>query len=148
MAKYDLISKTALLKHLDMAIECKDCPRNADKDLYKCVHNPTSERCSCSDIAQICNKITEFETFADVQPVDRWTSVKDKLPNKCGYYLVWFSYTCQDVDDEYYCEDFGKAFYFNSIIQEWDVKNIDIAHKPKVLYWQQVIPPTKEANTK
>lgn len=80
--------------------------------------------------------------------MNNWTSVKDKLPNKCGYYLVWFSYTCQDVDDEYYCEDFGKAFYFNSIIQEWDVKNIDIAHKPKVLYWQQVIPPTKEANTK
>lgn len=64
MNEYDLISKTALLKHLDMAMECKNCPRNADKELYKCVHNPTSERCSCSDIAQICNKITEFETFA------------------------------------------------------------------------------------
>ena len=55
MAEYDLISKTALLKHLDMAMDCKDCPRNTDKELYKCVHNPTSERCSCSDIAHICN---------------------------------------------------------------------------------------------
>ena len=70
-AKYDLISKTALLRRLDMAMKCEDCPRNADKDLYKCVHNPTSERCSCSDIAQICNKITEFETFTDIQPVNR-----------------------------------------------------------------------------
>ena len=71
MAEYDLISKTALLKHLDMAVECKDCPRNANKELYKCVHNPTSERCTCSDIAQICIRITEFATFADVQPIRR-----------------------------------------------------------------------------
>lgn len=67
MAEHDLISKTALLKHLDMAIECKDCPRNTNKELYKCVHNPTSERCTCSDIAQICIRITEFATFSDVQ---------------------------------------------------------------------------------
>ena len=73
----DLISKTALLKHLDMAMECENCPRNADKELYKCVHNPTPECCTCSDIAQICTRITEF---ADVQHVDRWISCKDTMP--------------------------------------------------------------------
>ena len=74
MAEHDLISKTALLEHLDMAMECENCPRNADKELYKCVHNSTSEHCTCSDIAQICIMITEFATFADVQPVKhgRW----------------------------------------------------------------------------
>ena len=71
MAEYDLISKTALLKHLDMAIECKDCPRNANKELYKCIHNLTPQRCTCSEIAQICIRITEFATFADAQPVKR-----------------------------------------------------------------------------
>lgn len=77
--------------------------------------------------------------------MNNWTSVKDKLPDKCDYYLVWFSYICQDVDDEYYREDFGKAFYHDDF--GWDVKNIDRVHKPKVLYWQQVTPPAKEANT-
>jgi len=82
MAEYDLISKTALLRHLDMAIECKDCPRNADKELYKCVHNSTPQRCTCSEIAQICIRITDFEASADVQPINPWISVKDRLPDK------------------------------------------------------------------
>lgn len=67
----DLISKTALLKHLNMAVECEDCPRNADKELYECVHNPTPQRCTCSEIAQICIRITDFEVSTDVQPVKR-----------------------------------------------------------------------------
>jgi hypothetical protein len=82
MAEYDLISKTALLKHLDMAIECKGCPRNADKELYKCVHNPIPQRCTCSEIAQICIRITDFEVSTDVQPINRWVSVKDRLPDE------------------------------------------------------------------
>lgn len=62
MAKYDLISKTALLRHLDMAIECEDCPRNIDRKTYY-------ERCACSEVADICSTITYFATFADVQPL-------------------------------------------------------------------------------
>lgn len=58
----DLISKRALLRHLDMAIECKDCPRNTDGITYQ-------KRCACSEISDICNIITDFATFADVQPV-------------------------------------------------------------------------------
>lgn len=72
-----------------------------------------------------------------------WINVKDKLPNKCGYYLVWFTYITQDLDDEYQCEDFGKAFYHDDF-ERWDVKNIDRSHYPKVLYWQPVLSPTKE----
>ena len=97
-------------------------------------------------IDNILMRVDRLETkFADVQLVGRWINVKDKLPDKCDYYLVWFSYICQDVDDEYYREDFGKAFYHDDF--GWDVKNIDRVHKPKVLYWQQVTPPAKEANT-
>ena len=62
MAEYDLISKTALLRHLDMAIDCKNCPRNADRKTYY-------DRCACSEVADICNTITDFATFVDVQPL-------------------------------------------------------------------------------
>lgn len=98
MAEHDLISKTALLEHLDMAMECENCPRNADKELYKCVHNSTPQRCTCSDIAQICIRITKFATFADVQPVK---------------HSKWEGYFCQNCNvsaayfisgDEYYFE--------------------------------------------
>lgn len=58
----DLISKRALLRHLDMAIECKDCPRNTDGITYQ-------KRCACSEVSDICNIITNFATFADVQSV-------------------------------------------------------------------------------
>lgn len=103
MAEYDLISKTALLKHLDMAVECKDCPRNGNKELYKCVHNPTSERCTCSDIAQICIRITEFATFSDVQPIKhgRWIGIIEYckkngyIPSGMGIY-----YWCSECDKE------------------------------------------------
>lgn len=109
MAEHDLISKTALLKHLDMAIECKDCPRNANKELYKCVHNLTSERCTCSDIAQICIRITEFATFSDVQPVKhgRWELTDNPSFKKCSECGAWWS---SDVTDNYftnYCPKCG-----------------------------------------
>ena len=107
MAEYDLISKTALLEHLDMAMECKNCPRNADKDLYKCVHNPTSERCSCSDIAHICNKITEFATFADVQPVKRgkWDGYICSECNVCADYFISGDFYFDEKPD--YCPNCG-----------------------------------------
>ena len=105
MAEYDLISKTALLKHLDMAIECKDCPRNANKELYECVHNSTPQRCTCSEIAQICIRITEFATFADVQPVKhgRWIIADDvehfiAVCSECGR-----TEDSRDIKDMPYC---------------------------------------------
>ena len=91
MAEYDLISKTALLRQLDMAIECKDCPRNTNKELYECVHNPTPQRCTCSEIAQICIRITDFEVSTDVQPVNQWISVKDRLPKTGESVLVYIA---------------------------------------------------------
>lgn len=54
----DLISKRALLRHLDMAIECKDCPRNTDGITYQ-------KRCACSEVSDICNIITQRKRLAD-----------------------------------------------------------------------------------
>lgn len=74
----DLISKCALLRHLDMAIECKDCPRNTDGITYQ-------KRCACSEVSDICNIITDFATFADVQPVKRgrWIDLDGRI--LCSY---------------------------------------------------------------
>ena len=70
MAEY--IDREALLQQLEMAIECKDCPRNVDRKTYY-------DRCACSEIQDICDAITEAPK-ADVQPVDSWISVNDRLP--------------------------------------------------------------------
>lgn len=115
MAEHDLISKTALLEHLDMAMECENCPRNANKELYKCVHNPTPERCTCSDIAQICVRITEFATFADVQPMKhgRWIAENRDSRGYADCYTCTncncYSYTYTLMKDcEYeYCPNCG-----------------------------------------
>ena len=115
MAEYDLISKTALLKHLDMAIECKDCPRNADKELYKCVHNLTPQRCTCSEIAQICIRITDFEASADVQPVKhgRWiTKAED-------YYKAWQNSGRSWDDMPYFVT--GLKFACSNCFEQFDV---------------------------
>lgn len=87
MAENDLISKCALLRHLDMAIDCKDCPRNINKDLYTCNMRTTSEGCTCSEVSQICCHITNF--VSDVQPVNQWISVKDRLPDENQKCLVY-----------------------------------------------------------
>ena len=69
MAEY--IEREALLQQLEMAIECKDCPRNADRKTYY-------DRCACSEIQDICDAITEAPK-ADVQPVKRgrWEYIRN-----------------------------------------------------------------------
>jgi len=62
MAEYDLISKRSLLCHLDMAIDCKNCPRNVDRITYY-------DRCACSEVSDICSIITDFATLEDVVAV-------------------------------------------------------------------------------
>ena len=111
MAEYDLISKTALLKHLDMAIDCKDCPRNINRKTYY-------DRCACTEVGDICDTITDFATFADVQPVNQWISVKERQPDKDDLYLV-------AVENEI-CVYIDIADYSNN---QW--------HKhDEVIYWQ------------
>lgn len=139
MAEYDLISKTALLEHLDMAMECENCPRNADKELYKCVHNPTPERCTCSDIAQICIRITEFATFADVQPVNQWISVKDRLPDTVDDCLVWYS--CDTAFGK--SKSVGISFCSRD---DWYKKHLN-GDNIVVLYWMPLPEPPKDGDT-
>jgi hypothetical protein len=95
MAEYDLISKTALLRHLDMAIDCKDCPRNTDRKTYY-------ERCACSEVADICNTITDFATFVDVQPVVHCKECKyAQNPNDTMVYCTYFE--CGTMSQNDFC---------------------------------------------
>ena len=59
MAEY--IEREALLKQLDMALDCKDCPRCVDMKTYY-------DRCAYSDIQDVCGVISDMPV-ADVQPV-------------------------------------------------------------------------------
>lgn len=107
----DLISKRALLRHLDMAIECKDCPRNTDGITYQ-------KRCACSEVSDICNIITDFATFTDVQPVKhgRWIEkppYKDETVKGLEFQIV-----CSECDEQNCSLEFdenynaiGKTFY-------------------------------------
>ena len=98
MTEYDLISKTALLRHLDMAIECKDCPRNTDRKTYY-------DRCACTEVADICDMITNFPTTAEVQPIKRgrWIIADDveqfiAICSECGR-----TEDSRDIKDMPYC---------------------------------------------
>ena len=118
MAEYDLISKRALLKHLDMAIECEDCPRNINKDLHTCNMRTTFEGCTCSEVSQICCRITNFVPVADVQPVKhgKWIEkppYKDEIVKNLEFQIV-----CSECDEQNCSIEFdecynpiGKTFY-------------------------------------
>lgn len=139
MAEYDLISKTALLRHLDMAIDCKDCPRNTDRKTYY-------ERCACSEVADICNTITDFATFADVQPVNQWISCKDKMPDTPE----------QGMDAKYsdcclVCDDFGwigMGYYMTDGKKSWwefaDAQNKIKIDWTEITHWMPLPKPPKE----
>ena len=108
MAEYDLISKTALLKHLDMAMDCKDCPRNINRKTYY-------DRCACTEVGDICNTITDFATAADVQPVKhgRWiTKAED-------YYKAWQDSGRSWDDMPYFVT--GLKFACSNCFEQFDV---------------------------
>ena len=70
----EYISREELLKSLTQ--ECKDCEHD---DPYWC------EQC---DFA-IAMLYARYAPKADVQPVNKWVSIKDKLPDEDGAYLCY-----------------------------------------------------------
>ena len=93
MAEY--IEREALLKELEMAIKCKDCPRNVDIITYY-------DRCACSEIGDICNAITEAPA-ADVQPVKRgkWHRINNE----------GFIYCSECHKEAYWDTDYGQQLF-------------------------------------
>lgn len=67
----EYISREALLKRLDMASDCKKCPRCVNMKTYY-------DRCAYTDIQDVCSVISDMPA-ADVQPVKhgRWEYYKN-----------------------------------------------------------------------
>ena len=138
MVEYDLISKTALLRHLDMAIDCKDCPRNTDRKTYY-------ERCACSEVADICNTITDFATFVDVQPINQWISVKERLPetNAIGIAHILAYDRCEGVVK---ADFFDESANYTKGSNIFEISNTS-AQLHKVTHWQPLPESPKDGDT-
>ena len=85
-----------------------------------------------------CNLVRAKNAFeiiptADVQPVDRWISVEDKLPEDDGDCLVW--YRCDTVFGK--SESWGIAHCSRC---DWYTKHLD-GDNIVVLHWQPMPEP-------
>lgn len=77
---------------------------------------------------------------ADVQPVDRWISVKDRLPESEKEVLVWYKYTWDDGSTSY---GFGINVWYSNAKQWRDgclLKGVE------VLRWQPMPAPPKDGD--
>ena len=81
--------------------------------------------------------IKEFPA-ADVQPVDRWISVDDRLPESEKEVLVWYKYTWDAGFTSY---GFGINVW-HSNTKQW--RDGCLLKGVEVLYWQSLPEPPKE----
>ena len=81
--------------------------------------------------------IIETVPSADVQPVNRWISVEDRLPEKDGYYLVitqGIHNSVIDIAGFWRCAEWVQKEFRENYWNKYD----------KVLYWQPLPEPPKE----
>lgn len=77
---------------------------------------------------------------ADVQPVDRWISVKDRLPESEKEVLVWYRYTWGAAPTSY---GFGiNRWYSNA--KQW--RDGCLLKGVEVLHWQPLPEPPKDGD--
>jgi hypothetical protein len=79
---------------------------------------------------------------ADVQPVDRWISVKDGLPESEKEVLVWYKYTWGVASTSY---GFGINRWYSNV-KQW--REGCLLKGVEVLYWQPLPEPPKDGDTK
>lgn len=119
----EYISRETALKKLQMQL--LDLEADQDKGEYSELCENRGARDSLDEA------IYDIRTLkaADVQPVNQWISVKDRLPNEDDCYLVVIeSEICVSIDIAEYSEN------------RW--------HKhDKVLYWQPLPEPPKDGDT-
>lgn len=84
------------------------------------------------------NAMEDVRIQHDVQPVNQWISVKDRLPESEKEVLVWYRYTWDDASTSY---GFGISWWYSNSKQWRDgclLKGVE------VLYWQPLPEPPKD----
>ena len=126
MAEY--ICREAIIDDLEKEIEAGNVALDEDVWINKGL------RIAIRDIKDI--------KTAEVQPVDRWISVKDRLPESEKEVLVWYRYTWGAAPTSY---GFGiNRWYSNT--KQW--RDGCLLKGVEVLYWQPLPEPPKDGDTR
>lgn len=91
----------------------------------------------CSYYGEVVRTIIGFPA-ADVQPVERWISVNDRLPDANYDCFVWYS--CDTAFGK--CKSWGIAHCSRC---DWDTKHLD-GDNIEVLYWMPLPEPPKDGD--
>ena len=87
----------------------------------------------------ITDRLLEIPT-ADVQPVNQWISVKDRLPESEKEVLVWYRYTWGDGSTSY---GFGISWWYSNA-KRW--RDGCLLKGVEVLYWMPRPEPPKDGD--
>jgi hypothetical protein len=93
------------------------------------------------DVAIDCMTKCIEKKAADVQPVNQWISVKDRLPEPEKEVLVWYRYTWGDAPTSY---GFGINRWYSDT-KRW--REGCLLKGVEVLFWQRLPEPPKEGDT-
>ncbi len=121
----DYISREEAIKELREVYESEYPTASGDFDEY-----------ASHDVPNVLRNMKA----ADVQPVDRWISVDDRLPESEKEVLVWYRYTWDTASTSY---GFGINVW-NSNVKQW--REGCLLKGVEVLYWQPLPEPPKEGD--
>lgn len=92
-------------------------------------------------LGRVLIAVREVPPVTDVQPVNRWISVEDRLPESRKEVLVWYRYTWGNGSTSY---GFGISWW-HSNAKQW--RDGCLLKGVEVLYWQPLPEPPKEGDT-
>ena len=71
----------------------------------------------------------DSKILSNIQSIDKWISVKDRLPREYGSVLVWYEWYNRESDAE--CQWYGISLYDYG---KWETENLE-SDCVNVLYW-------------
>lgn len=138
MKMTDYIKREAVLQIIDYAKQLTSEQIIRESCAYELLSD-TGKACydGIMTAFDMCKRlINEAVITADVQPVDRWISAEDRLPEEDGDCLVW--YRCDTAFGK--SESWGIAHCSRC---DWYTKHLH-GDNIVVLYWQSMPKPPKE----
>lgn len=101
-----------------------------------------------ADHRQLAEWLTELKELkvAGVQPIDRWISVKDRLPEDDGKYMVWYKGELDICEFDVESQTFGYTYddydeMYSHLVCWDDGMDKDITH------WMPLPEPPKDGDT-